>query len=121
MYKNKNLFGGIILVLLGIYLILSNIFDIKFSWNFIWPIFILLPGLKFEYDYYSKRKHSGILVPGGLLTTIGVLFYFCAFFGYDNLEYLWPTFILAPAIGLFQMYLVTKRKEIMYPVIVLGG
>lgn len=116
-----NFFGGIIFLLLGIYLIISTIFNIEFSWNYIWPIFILLPGLKFEYDYYVKKKNAGILVPGGILTTVGILFYLCAFFGYDILNFLWPTFILAPAIGMFQQFLATKTRGLIVPVFILGG
>lgn len=116
-----NFLGGIIFLLLGAFLIISNFFNIEFSWNYIWPIFILLPGLNFELDYYFKRKNAGVLVPGGLLTTIGILFYLCAFFGYNILDFLWPTFILAPAIGIFQLFLATKKRSLIVPVFILGG
>jgi hypothetical protein len=116
-----NFLLGIIFLLLGIFLIISNFFNIDFSWNYIWPIFILLPGLKFEYDYYVRKRNPGVLVPGGLLTTIGILFYLCAFFGYNILDYLWPAFILAPAIGIFQLFLATKRTSLIIPVFLLGG
>ncbi|SHE78891.1 hypothetical protein SAMN02745164_01149 [Marinitoga hydrogenitolerans DSM 16785] len=117
----KNIYGGIILIFLGGYLIISNIFNINFSWNFIWPIFILIPGLKFEYEYFKYKKNPGILIPGGILTIIGILFYLCAFLGYEILNVLWPTFILAPGIGMLQMFLVTKRKGLLPPVIILNG
>lgn len=118
---NGNFLLGIILLLLGAFLLTSNFLNIEFSWNYVWPIFILLPGLKLEYDYYVRKRNSGILIPGGILTTIGILFYLCAFFGHDILDYLWPTFILAPAVGIFQQFLVTKNRNLMVPVFILGG
>ncbi|NUU98898.1 hypothetical protein XO12_01855 [Marinitoga sp. 1154] len=121
MRKNKNILGGMFLIIIGIYLIFSNIFNINISWNYIWPLFILIPGIKFEYDYFKYKKNPGILVPGGVLTTIGIIFLINSFLGNEVLNLLWPGFVLAPAVGLFQMYLATKRKNLLFPSFLLSG
>jgi hypothetical protein len=118
----NSIFGGLILILLGLYLIISNIIDINLNWNYIWPSILLILGFRFEYLYFKYKKNPGGLVPGGILITLGVIFYLSAFLGYDSMEYLWPGFILAPAIGLLQMSIATKKlKEYIFPIIFLSG
>jgi hypothetical protein len=118
----NSIFGGLILILLGLYLIISNIIDFNLNWNYIWPGILLILGFRFEYLYFKYKKNPGGLVPGGILITIGIIFYLSAFLGYESMEYLWPGFILAPAIGLLQMSIVTKKiKEYLFPIIFLSG
>src|SRR6056297_1392731 len=112
---------GLLFLVLGIVALLAAINAIELSWDYFWPLFLLIPGLSFEYSFFSKKgKHAsdaGILVPGGILITISILFYVNIFFGWHLMELLWPIFILAPAIGLFQFYLFGSRnKGLLLPV-----
>ncbi|HNR62842.1 MAG: hypothetical protein GXY29_06195 [Thermotogaceae bacterium] len=92
------------LIVLGFFGLLGAFQIIVITWEKVWPLFLLVPGLIFEISYFRNKKLSGLLVPGGILITLGLLFFFCSFTNYGILEYLWPIFIMAPGIGLLQMY-----------------
>ena len=119
--KGKNYFWGIILIFIGVGAILNNIFNIQFlTISKLWPVFVLFLGLSFEAGYFSRGREPGLLVPGGILTTIGTLFFFETFTNWRFAEYTWPVYPLAVAIGLFQLYLFTGRKQgLLVPVFIL--
>lgn len=119
---NKNgMFWGLILVIGGGCLLLNNLFDLDlFSMKRLWPIFILVPGLIFELSYFTNRNNPGVLVPGGILTVIGLLFFFETLTGWRLAGYTWPVYPLAVAFGLFQLYLASGRnKGSLIPVLIL--
>lgn len=121
--KIKNSLWGVLLIAFGSLLMLNNFYDLGiFTMQKLWPLFILFLGAAFEVEYYATKKNSGLLVPGGILTTIGLLFLFETFSGFKFAAYTWPTYPLAVAIGLFQLYLATDRqKGLLVPVFILGG
>jgi len=103
--KSNQTLGGI-LILVGLAGLLGHFFDFHiFSMARLWPLFILVPGLAFEYGYFSKRQAPGLLVPGGILMTLGIVFLIQTYTNWVFAGYMWPFYILAPAIGLFQFYL----------------
>jgi len=103
---------AILLIIIGIAGVLNQVFDLRiFRMVHFWPIFVLGPGLAFEWAYFSTRRAPGVLVPGGILTTLGCLFFFEANTRWIFAEYTWPVYILAPAIGLFQLYLFGNREK----------
>lgn len=121
---------GLVLILIGIIYLLKNfgifeiyfdIFDIGFLFSRFWPLFILIPGIIFHYSYFTgKTSDAGLLVPGGILLVIGVTCQLSMLFGLWG--YLWPGFILAVAVGLFELYLFgTREKGLLIPVFILGG
>lgn len=115
MKKSNITFGGILIVI-GIVALLNNIglIDYQISiWKF-WPLFLLIPGLTFEYHYFSKEGNAGLLVPGGILTTYGLLFMYCSFVSYSVLAYLWPVFIGGVGVGLFQLYYFGKEDRALF-------
>ena len=120
MYK-RNYTLGLILILIGVLSILNKVFDLEIlSIGNLWPLFILIPGLVFEFSYFSSGRNPGLLVPGGILTTIGVLFLFETFSNWNFAGYTWPVYPLAVAIGLFQLYLFgRKEKGLLIPVFIL--
>jgi len=109
---------GTIFLLIGGFLLLNNFFDFNFfSMSKLWPIFVLGPGLVFEVSYFTSKKAPGLLVPGGILSTYGLFFFFMTFTSWLFLGELWPIFILGPAVGLFQLYLAIGRpKGLLIPV-----
>lgn len=119
--RRKNYFWGVILILIGVGAILNNIYNITFfTISHLWPIFVLIPGLSFEAGYFSRRKEPGLLVPGGIFTTIGTLFLFETFTNWHFARYTWPVYPLAVAIGLLQLYLFGGRESgILVPVFIL--
>lgn len=111
MKENKYLWG-LLLIIIGIGGLLSNWLNIHiWSWSMIWPLFILVPGLGFEYAYFTSRKNPGLLVPGGILTTIGLLFFFETVTNWYFSAYTWPIYIFAVAVGLFQLYYFGGRQK----------
>jgi len=120
--NNRNNFLGIIFVALGTVLLISNIYRWNFlSINNLWPFFILIPGLVLEWSYFFKARDRSLLVPGGILTTLGLLFFFETFTGWQFSAYTWPFYPLSVAIGLFQLYLFSNRPwGLLIPVFILS-
>jgi len=121
---------GLVLILIGIIYLLSNfgifqiyfdIFDIGFLFSNFWPLVIIIIGLIFHYSFFTGRtSDAGLLVPGGILLVIGVTCQLSQMF--DLYGYLWPGFILAVSVGLFELYVFgSKEKGLLIPVFILGG
>jgi hypothetical protein len=121
MYK-KNFTIGVILILIGVLSILNKVFHINFfSFGSLWPLFILIPGVLFEFSYFTTGKSPGLLVPGGILTTLGFLFLFETFTSWKFAEYTWPIYPLSVAIGLFQLYIFGRKpKGLLIPIFILS-
>ncbi|HBW35117.1 hypothetical protein [Desulfosporosinus sp. BICA1-9] len=118
----SNTILGLVFVILGTFLFTNNLF----YWNFFsmenfWPIFILIPGLLFEWSYFSTSRNPGLLVPGGILTFLGLLFFFEIFTNWQFSGYTWPIYPLSVAFGLFQLYLFSGRpRGLLIPVFILS-
>jgi hypothetical protein len=121
---------GIVLILIGLAYLLNNlgifqiyfdIFDIGFLFSHFWPLIIIVAGLAFHFSFFTgKTSDAGLLVPGGILLVIGITCQISMLFNVWG--YLWPGFILAVAVGLFELYAFgTKEKALLIPVFILGG
>ncbi|ORX23576.1 hypothetical protein BVF91_05170 [Thermoanaerobacterium sp. PSU-2] len=115
---------GIVLILLGLIYLNDNLgllsrYGITLDMSNIWPLFILIPGIMMEVSYLKQRKNPEILVPGGILTSMGIIFYFDIFTNWIYSEYTWPLYILSVAIGLFQLYIVSRDFVLMGLVMVI--
>lgn len=122
MLKN-NFILGFIFIFIGILLILNKILALNFFYvNSYWPLFILIPGLILEASFFLTKKTPGTLVPGGILTILGLLFLFENFTNWTYSQYTWPIYPLALALGLFQLYYFgSKQKIILLPVAILAS
>lgn len=121
--KQGNILWGIVFIALGLLILLSRFFNLHF-FNIVnlWPLIILALGLIFEASYFISKKNPGILVPGGILTTIGLLFMFENATNWAFSGKTWPFYPLAVAIGLFQLYIFGEReKGLLIPVGILSG
>ncbi|MEA2022395.1 MAG: DUF5668 domain-containing protein [Candidatus Caldatribacteriota bacterium] len=119
--KKVNYLFGLFLLFIGVLLILANFGVIEIAWDNLWPVFLLIPGIFFELSYFISRKDAGLLVPGGIFITYGLLFSVNVIYGWHLMENLWPIFPLGVAIGLFQLYLFGGReKGLLIPVGILG-
>ena len=120
--KKINYLFGLFLLFIGVLLILANFGVIEISWNNLWPLFLLIAGIFFELSYFISQKDAGLLVPGGILITYGLLFLVNVNYGWHLMENLWPIFPLGVAIGLFQLYLFGgQEKGLLIPVGILGA
>lgn len=119
----STIFLGSLLIVVGILILLNQYSIVSISWENIWPIFILLPGILLESSYFMNRslQNAKVLVPGGILIVVGIFLFFSVFTDFEYMEKLWPIFILAPAFGLFQLYIFGgKQRELLTPVFILG-
>ncbi|WP_166243765.1 hypothetical protein [Paenibacillus turpanensis] len=102
---NRNFSLGVLILVLGFFILLGKLGLFSFLGAMLWPAFVLIPGLILHFLYFSKVLPSGVLIPAGILTTYSFLFFFCNIFGGHLYKYLWPVFILGVAIGLYEFYL----------------
>lgn len=119
--KRFNILVGSLFILFGVALGISLLTDLKFEF---WPFFILIPGLIFELAFFKspKRSDPGLLVPGGILTVIGLLYFFETLTGWKYSAHTWPVYMFAVAVGLFQLYIFGKKeKGLLIPVYILTG
>ncbi len=98
------IFSGIILVILGLFLLIGELAELSWGEHF-WPIFLLLGGMLFYSGYFSvKARRSGsegLLFPGTYLIILGGLFLLLNFIGWEYMRYLWPTFVFGVAVSLW--------------------
>lgn len=120
--RKNNIIWGFLLIAIGIIVLISKVYGIDIiSMELLWPLFILAPGLCFEFSYFIRRRDPGILVPGGILTTLGILFLFQTYTNWRFSEITGPAAMLAVAIGLFQLYIFGRgSKGLLIPVFILG-
>lgn len=131
MNRRNNVVMGAIFVILGVLFLLNNlkifnmhysIFNIGYVISRFWPfLFLIIPGLAFHYAFFTgRKKEAGLLVPGGILLGIGITFQINMIFGWWNV--LWPAYIMAVAVGLFELYVFGNReKGLLVPVGILGS
>ncbi|KAA8749850.1 MULTISPECIES: hypothetical protein [Paenibacillus] len=102
-----------VLILLGVYLILNQGGSLGPGMIFatFWPTLFVIPlGLFFHWLYFSMiGRGVGLLVPGGLLLTVGIVCQIAMLF--NNWGTMWPGFILAVAVGLFELYWFGGRNK----------
>lgn len=119
--QKSNYIWGILMIVLGGLLLTENLFNFNiFSPMLFLPILMLGLGLSFEAGYFMNRKSPGLLVPGGILTTIGLLYFFEVITNWQFADLTWPIYVLSVAIGLFQLYLFSGRpKGLLIPIFIL--
>lgn len=122
---NKKTWLGPILIIIGIYLLWFKEQALTPGAIFatFWPtIFVIPVGLLLHWFYFSfsYRRLTGLLIPGGILFTVGLVCQISTLF--DSWQYMWPGFIAAPAVGLFEFYWFGKRnKFLLIPINILAG
>ena len=111
---------GIILIVLGVLFLIANLSNVHL--DAFWPVFVLGPGVAFIVLFFRDRKEYGLLMPGTILTVIGLLFFACTFTGWDQMQHLWPLFIMAPGVGFVMMYLFGRHERgFLIPAVILIG
>ncbi|MFN0225068.1 hypothetical protein [Paenibacillus sp. KR2-11] len=114
---------GIVLILLGAGLFLNEGQHIGVGtiFEYYWAsIFILPLGLFFHWLYFSMTapRAPGLLIPGGILVTVAIVCQISMLF--DAWGSMWPGFVLAPAVGLYEFYLYGSRsRHLLIPITIL--
>lgn len=103
---------GLIFITIGVLFTFTNMGLINIQMDFLWPIFILVPGLIFEYSYFSTKRAPGLLFPGAILTSLGLIFFFHTLTRFMFIEYLWPLFILPTGLAFLQFYFYGYQQKV---------
>lgn len=124
--KKGNYLAGLLLIVIGVLALVLKSFGIRlleFDSSDFWVFIVLLVGLTFEVSFFaSGSRAAGLLVPGGIITTIGLLFMFEVTTNWYFAAYTWPVYIFAVAVGLFQMYFFSGRqKGLLIASMIIGG
>lgn len=111
-----------LLILIGIFLLMNSSKDIGTGsiFAYFWPTFFIIPlGVFFHWMYFSLiGRGIGLLVPGGILLTAGLTCQIAIVT--DSWITMWPGFILAVAVGLFELYWFgNKNKYLLIPINIL--
>lgn len=101
---------GLLLIGIAVVLLLGKLGVFSALGAFLWPVFVLLPGAAFHYLYFARILPVGVLVPGGVLVTYSLMFFYCNLFGWDSMRYLWPGFIFGVAVGLYELHLFSSNR-----------
>jgi len=122
---NRSAFLGPILILLGVFMLLKGqpVFHTGSIFAYFWPSLFVLPlGVFFHWLYFFilQRRGAGVLVPGGILFTAGIVCQLSMLF--NSWHLLWPGFILSVAVGLFELYWFGGRnKWLLIPINILAA
>lgn len=121
---NNRALMGVFLLAIGAMLLLfgrGEAFEAGNLIGYVWPSMFVIPlGLFFHWLYfsYTGRRGVGLLIPGGIVTTVGVVCQIAVLT--DGWGYLWPGFIFAVAVGLFEFYFFGPRhKGLLIPIVIL--
>ncbi len=99
---------GLGLIGLGIALLVASIV----GWDSIWPAFPLLGGLLFYAAYVdSGFEDEGFAFAGALTVLVGLFFFgfTLGFWEWEQMERLWPAFILMAGLAFLVLFLAQRR------------
>ena len=119
-YSSRRPYGAGMLVPAGIMFTLGITFLLgeTFNYHIIWPGFIAAPAVGLLLLYIFGKRSSGLLVPIGTLFTIASVCFLSQLFGIWDIS--WPGFIIAPAVGLFLLYLAENQNSgLLIPIFIL--
>lgn len=106
-------FLGAGMLLMGIILLLGRLLRIPFG-DYIWPFIFMVPGLLVFWGALSSESSSaeGLAILGGILTSLGALFFFQSVTGlWASWAYAWA--LIAPtSIGVSQMVYGMRKERV---------
>jgi predicted membrane protein len=105
---NKSVVTGIVLIIIGLIFLLPSFTNLTL--RDLWPVLMLGPGILFFLGYIADRKNYGLLMPGAILTTYGLLFLYCSLTDWYMMRSLWPLYLIGPGIGFFLLYYFGKKE-----------
>lgn len=114
--KKASLITGVSLLFVGVVSLLGALEVIPFGMAYIWPLFLLVPGLYFQIIFFVRKDtyQEEILIPSTILIIYALLFIIAGAKGFDFLGRMWPFFPLGVSLGFLQAYLLGSRKMAYY-------
>lgn len=112
-YASRRPYGSGMLVPAGLFftLGLTCLLGEIFGYRLFWPGFIAAPAVGLLLLYLYGPRSGALLVPVGTLLTIASICFISELFGIWGIT--WPWFIMAPAVGLFLLYISGDQKSVM--------
>jgi hypothetical protein len=108
----RNVTVGLVLVGVGAFLILQKALHLTIDiWQFIWPFFLLVPGISMHIDFFKERRDAGSLVVAGILTVYGLLFLINAITAGEYLHMLTFVYPLGIGIGFWESFALGDKKN----------
>ncbi len=108
--KISDLIVGLALIILGSIFLFENFGIIEFDFSRIWPVIVVFAGAGFWVGFLRSRKDYALIMPGTILIIIGLIFWFCAQYGWWYMEDLWPFFLFGPGLGFLLMYVLGEKE-----------
>jgi hypothetical protein len=110
--SNKQYTIGLAILAAGIVILLGKLGVFAFIGNIFWPLLILVPGVLLHMLYFGRMLgNAAVLIPAGVLTVYGLLFFICNLGGWKLLAWLWPVFLAGPAVGLYEYSLFGHGRD----------
>ncbi|MCF7885262.1 MAG: hypothetical protein K9M80_02100, partial [Candidatus Marinimicrobia bacterium] len=75
--------------------------------EFLWPTFILAPGLGFFIMHFAAPKSEKLYIPGTILTVVAVAF----FTQFWHLFEFWPYLLIGVGVYLILIYIANRKTE----------
>ncbi|MGB4588542.1 MAG: hypothetical protein WBI17_04820 [Clostridiaceae bacterium] len=127
MRNRTSYYIGLILIIIGVAALYNSFFlNDLFSMRNLWPLFILIPGLFMEIDYFSnfRQRDASVLIPGGILTLTGTYFLIKQFLPIMD-ELTGAIFMVIIGLSLLQFYAAKPKDRgilvIAIALILIGG
>ena len=98
--KRNILTGGLILITLGVLIFISK--TTSYSFGQTWPVLLIVIGI-------STLIYRFKAIEGWFIATVGVIFLFIEFYGFDLYKY--SQYILPIILVLLGIYVLLKRKH----------
>lgn len=123
MNTKRNVLVGLFLMLLGVLIFFGGEYkmDAGAIIAYFWPTLFVIPvGIFLHWLYFSllQQRGVGLLVPGGIIITTGIVCQISMVF--ENWSVTWPGFILAVAVGILELYWFGGRnKWLLIPIVIL--
>jgi len=114
--KKNNAFWGTTLGILGIFFFLQNYEIIHYLWiGETWPVYLIAIGLGFIVLYFFKPQDWGVLIPGGILTFLGAVFFLetldLSWYTIKHIKNFWPLILILIGLGLISSSLAKKAEK----------
>lgn len=114
--KRRNIVFAVIFIVVGLAFLLSAIGAYSLNWGNMWPFILIVLSIVFH-AMAIATKDPGTLVPGGILLVVGLQFLLSMTLKVYGMGDLWPLFIFAPALGLYELYIFgTRDRGLLIPV-----
>ena len=134
-FSRKNpVFTGIILIIIGLFLVLGRFIDFGQLKNF-WPLLLLVPVVPIAQNFFKDTKaNADSLVQLTVLVLLAVYFIWLNLNSWESVSKTWPNFIIIPGLGMLFSWLINRKRSqlisslltlatgfLLYGYILLGG